>query len=64
MTLPLRTKRSMLPLVLGLLGVPWSLPAQDAPKPVAPTLVIKAAHLLDPAAGTVRDDVAVVVEGD
>ena len=38
--------------------------AEDAPPKTAPLLVIKAAHLLDPAAGAVRDDQAVVIEGD
>ena len=57
-------KRSLLLLAAGLLGAPGLLPAQDAPGPAAPKLVIKAAHLLDPATGTVRDDAAVVIEGD
>ncbi len=57
-------KRRLLLLVFGLFCLPWLLPAQDASKPATPTWVIKAAHLLDPAAGTVRDDVAVVIEGD
>ena len=64
MTFPRYLKRPSFLLAFGLLGTPWLLPAQDAPKPAAPTLVIKAAHLLDPAAGVVRDDVAVVIEGD
>ena len=57
-------QRLLLSFVLGLFGVPWLLRAQDAPKPATQTLVIKAAHLLDPASGTVQDNVAVVIEGD
>ncbi len=57
-------KRRLLLLALGLIGIPGLLPAQDAAKPAATTLVIKAAHLLDPAAGVVRDGMAVVIEGD
>ena len=64
MTLPPRVKQSLLLLAFGLLGAPRLLPAQDAPKPAAPVLVIKAAHFLDPAAGALRDDVAVVIEGE
>ncbi len=37
--------------------------AEDAPKP-PPLVVVKAAHLVDSVGGTVRDNVAVVIEGD
>ncbi len=57
-------KRSLLLLAFGLLGISWSLPAQSDPNPTPPTLVIKAAHFLDPAAGVIRDEMAVVIEGD
>ena len=40
----------------------WAADA-DAPKP-APLIVIKATHLLDSAAGVVRDNQAVVIEGE
>ena len=49
-------------LLLGLLSAP-ALFAEDAPKP-PPVVVVKAAHLVDSAAGVVRDDMAVVIEGD
>jgi len=35
-----------------------------SPAPEAPTLVVHAAHLVDPAAGRVLDDVVIVVSGD
>ncbi|MBE7157655.1 MAG: amidohydrolase family protein [Rhodospirillales bacterium] len=57
-------KRYLLSVILGLVGTPWLLRAQDAPKPTVQTLVIKAAHLIDPVAGTVQDNVAVVIDGD
>ena len=38
--------------------------AADAPPKSAPLLVIKASHLLDPVGGAVRDNQAVVIEGD
>ncbi len=38
--------------------------ADAAAPPRAPLLVIKAAHLLDPAAGVVRDNQAVVIDGE
>ena len=57
-------KLPLLPLAFCLLGVPWLLQAQEVTKPTVQTLVIKAAHLLDPARGAVQDNVAVVIEGD
>ena len=38
--------------------------AADAAPKAAPLLVIKASHLLDPVAGAIRDNQAVVIEGD
>ena len=55
-------KHSLL-LLIGLLST-CTLLAEDAPKPASPLLVIKAAHLVDSAAGVVRDNAAVVIEGD
>jgi imidazolonepropionase-like amidohydrolase len=51
--------------ILACLLVPISVSAAESPSPTpSPLIVVKAAHWIDPASGTVRDNQAVLIEGD
>jgi imidazolonepropionase-like amidohydrolase len=51
--------------ILACLLLPISVSAAESPSPTpSPLIVVKAAHWIDPASGTVRDNQAVLIEGD